>query len=61
MWVDQRSCQGDISFQPVDYNICQNPSDVFGVTVRIMHINIIILSQLYIAINTNYLKFIYNK
>ena len=31
MWVDQRSCQGDVSFQPVDYNISQNPSDVFDV------------------------------
>ena len=28
MWVNQRSCQGDISFQLVDYNISQNPSDV---------------------------------
>ena len=31
MWVNQRSCQGDISFQLVDYNISQNLSDVFDV------------------------------
>ena len=37
MWVDQRSCQGDISFQPVDYNISQNPSDVFGVRIQYAH------------------------